>query len=185
MFNYVSDRQKIQTMCDKAVSQYACMLTHCLDRYKTQKKCNEAVDDSLSALKSFLDWLVTSKTIKELHSVLFTADDIFFFDKVSGNATFSRDEISILGVYLNNIKIDVINFDKDDRETIVYFWVVTWHNRLKQHNAFKKHISKELIIVAWHPKRWWDWSMPEDEIKKLNHFLLMKSSIKLLLLFHP
>ena len=72
-----------------------------------------------------------------LHSVLFTADDIFFFDKGSGNATFSRDEISILGVYLNNIKIDVINFDKDDRETIIYFWVVTWHNRLKQHKAFK------------------------------------------------
>ena len=60
-----------------------------------------------------------------LHSVLFTADDIFFFDKGSGNATFSRDEISILGVYLNNINIDVINFDKDDRETIIYFWVVT------------------------------------------------------------
>ena len=85
MFNYVPDRHQTQTMCDKAVSQYAFMLTRCFDRYKTQKKCNEAVDDSLSALKSFLDWLVTSKTIKELHSVLFTADDIFFFDKGSGN----------------------------------------------------------------------------------------------------
>ena len=55
MFNYVPDQHQTQTMCDKAVSQYAFMLTRCFDRYKTQKKCNEAVDDSLSALKSFLD----------------------------------------------------------------------------------------------------------------------------------
>ena len=30
----------------------------------------------------------------------------------------------------------------------------------------KKEISKELIPVAWHRTRWWDWCISEDE--KIN-----------------
>ena len=40
------------------------------------------------------------------------------------------------------------------------------------------------MLVAWHPKRWWDWGVPKDEESKQNRFLLMKSSIKLLVLFY-
>ena len=43
---------------------------------------------------------------------------------------------------------------------------MAWRNRLKQCKAFKKDIRKELIPVAWHPARWWDWCMPEDEKKE-------------------
>ena len=24
---------------------------------------------------------------------------------------------------------------------------------------------------AWHPRRWWDWCMPEDEKKEIKQFL--------------
>ena len=29
-----------------------------------------------------------------------------------------------------------------------------------------KKIEKELMSIAWHPSRWWDWCMPEDEKKR-------------------
>ena len=34
---------------------------------------------------------------------------------------------------------------------------MAWDNRRKQHNACKKDISKELMTVASHPRKWWDW----------------------------
>ena len=27
----------------------------------------------------------------------------------------------------------------------------------------KKELNEELMSVAWHPKRWWDWCVSEDE----------------------
>ena len=27
-------------------------------------------------------------------------------------------------------------------------------------------IDKELLYVGWHPSRWWDWSIPEDDKKE-------------------
>ena len=36
------------------------------------------------------------------------------------------------------------------------------------------------MLVGWHPTRWWDWCMQEDEKKEeINPFLLMKSFTKL------
>ena len=29
-----------------------------------------------------------------------------------------------------------------------------------------KKIRKELMLVAWHPTRWWDWCKSKDEKKK-------------------
>ena len=55
--------------------------------------CIKSVDDFLPALKFVPDWFVSSKLIKNLHSALFTDDDILFFDENSSNFTFSSDEI--------------------------------------------------------------------------------------------
>ena len=44
---------------------------------------------------------------------------------------------------------------------------------------FKKDISKELMPVAWHPTRWQDWCMPEDEKKKKKKKQIQFLSIKL------
>ena len=51
---------------------------------------------------------------------------------------------------------------------------------------FKKDINKELMPVAWHPTRWQDWCMPEDEkkTKKLIQFLLIKLVDNKMLLVH-
>ena len=43
---------------------------------------------------------------------------------------------------------------------------MAWHNRVKQRKVFIKDIRKELMPVAWHPIRWWNWCLPEYEKKK-------------------
>ena len=73
-----------------------------------------------------------------------------------------------LDIYLNDIKHDDVNFDEDDPETIIHVALMAARNTFKWCKEFKKDISKELIFAAWHPTRWWDWCMPEDEKKEVN-----------------
>ena len=40
---------------------------------------------------------------------------------------------------------------------------VNRRNRIKQRQAFKKDISKELMPVPWHPKRSWEWCMQDKK----------------------
>ena len=41
-----------------------------------------------------------------------------------------------------------------------------WHNGYKKRKAQRAKIRKELMPIAWHPSRWWDWCIPEDEKKR-------------------
>ena len=41
-----------------------------------------------------------------------------------------------------------------------------WYDGYKKRNAQKASIKKELMPIAWHPSRYWDWSMSEDEKKE-------------------
>ena len=76
--------------------------------------------------------------------------------------------MGILGVDLININLDDVNIDGDDSEANIHINLMTWYNKLKQWKAFKKYISKELMPLAWHPTRWQDWSLPEDEKKEME-----------------
>ena len=41
-----------------------------------------------------------------------------------------------------------------------------WYDGYEKCKAQKAQIEKELMPIAWHPSRWLDWSVPEDEKKK-------------------
>ena len=69
----------------------------------------------------------------------------YFFDEDSSNVTFPSNEMGILRIDLNNINFDDNNFYQDDPEFIVHVRVMAQRNRLKQREAFKKDIGKELI----------------------------------------
>ena len=40
----------------------------------------------------------------------------------------------------------------------------------KKPKAEKVSIKEELMPIAWHPSRWWDWCGPEDEKKREKKF---------------
>ena len=41
--------------------------------------------------------------------------------------------------------------------------VLRWYKEYKQRKAQKAKIKEELMLVAWHPDRWLNWCVPEDE----------------------
>ena len=44
-----------------------------------------------------------------------------------------------------------------------YDYGVKRYDECKIRKAQKASIKEELIPVAWHPSRWWDWCVPEDK----------------------
>ena len=88
--------------------------------------CDEAVNDSLAAFKLVPDWFVTSKTIKKLFTALYADENILCFNEDSGNVVFFCNEMGILIIDLNNMKLDN-NFYEDDSDTIILVRLLIWH----------------------------------------------------------
>ena len=105
--------------------------------------------------------------IKKLYTDLYADHGLLFFDEDSVDVTFCCKEMGIFGVNLNNVNLDN-NFDEDDPRTIILIRLLAWHRKFKKRRALKKKISKELMPIAWHPRRWWNFCMSEDEKKEVE-----------------
>ena len=79
---------------------------------------------------------------------------------------FNCNEMGILNKDLYNINLDN-NFDEDDPDTIL-IRLLSWHIKFEKHKALKKELTEELMPVAWHHNRWWDWCMSEDQKKEID-----------------
>ena len=44
--------------------------------------------------------------------------------------------------------------------------LIKWYDGYQKRNAQKAKIKEELLPIAWHLSKWWDWYVPEDEEKK-------------------
>ena len=53
---------------------------------------------------------------------------------------------------------DIEYFDEDELDK--------WYNGYQKCKAQKLQIKEELMSIAWHPPRWWDWCVSEDKKKK-------------------
>ena len=102
-------------MCNKAINRYFLvfdstpnryseelfLIVYFPDKYITHKMCDEAVDGFLATLKLIPHWFVTSKMIKEPFTVLYTDENILYFNEDSGNVAFSCNEMDTLKFILN------------------------------------------------------------------------------------
>ena len=46
--------------------------------------------------------------------------------------------------------------------------LITWLDAYIKCKTQKAKIKEELMPVAWHPDRWWNWCVPEHEKKELE-----------------
>ena len=46
--------------------------------------------------------------------------------------------------------------------------LIEWYDGYKVRKAQKASIKEELLPIAWHPSRYWDWCVPEDENKEIE-----------------
>ena len=69
-----------------------------------------------------------------------------------------------VAMYYDNIEYcDDDDGDDDDDDEDNFF---KWYDGYKKQKAQKASIKEELMPIAWHPSRWWDWCVPEDEKKE-------------------
>ena len=167
VFCSIPDKYKTQEICNLAVSLYFPFIVYCPYKYITEEMCDEAVDNSLVALKLIPDWFVASKMIKKLFTALYAEENILYVNKDSGDAVFNCNETCILNIDLNNISLDN-NFDEDDPDKIIFVRRLCWRIKFEKRKELKKKIDKELMPVAWHPNRWWNFRVSEDEKKEIE-----------------
>ena len=136
------------------------MLKYYPDRYKIQEISDKTVDTGLPVLKFVPDWLVTSNMIEKLGNVIFSNYDVVFGGMDSVWYCYILNNMNLN----NNINLDDDKFDYYDSETIDHLRFMAWWKTYKHHNHGKR-IIKELMSAAWHPTRWWEWSMTEYEQK--------------------
>ena len=61
--------------------------------------------------------------------------------------------------------------------------LIKWYEGYKKQKTQEAQIKEELLPIAWHPSRYWDWCMSEDEKKERKIFfghLICVLSIRLL-----
>ena len=75
--------------------------------------------------------------------------------------------MGILNIDLNNVNLGN-NFDKDDPGTIIHIRLFAWHIKFEKCETLKIMISEELMPIAWHPERWWNFCMSGDEEKEIK-----------------
>ena len=147
------------------------MLKYFLDKYKSEEMCKEAVDACLPLLKFIHDRFVKKKVLKDLDNAVFFNDTLVFVNADSDDVTLFSDDMGLVNVDLNNISLGDDNLPSADPESIIHIRFMAWCSKYKHCKTCKKEISKKLMLVAWNPKRWDNWCMPEDKKKEIKPFL--------------
>ena len=101
---------------------------------------------------------------EKFHDALNANDGVF--DKDFSKVTFFANQMGILRVDLDKINLNNYNnFQEGNPDTIVHAKSLAWHNKFEKRKEFKENLSEELMPVAWHPAKLWDWCLSEDEKK--------------------
>ena len=152
---FVPDCHKTQGMCDKVVSEDSFQLKYCHDKYETQETCNKSVDDFLSGLKLFLICFIPGLLqVKWLKNFLLFYMEIMIYSilmKIQVMSILSYNQMRILSKDLN-----------------INVWLLAWHIKFEKCKAFKKELNEELLLIARHPKKWWNFCITENYTWRLD-----------------
>ena len=132
-------------MYNEAVRNNPYALRNVPDHFKTREMCEKALEKD-----PFILWTVPDRyNIQEM------------CDKTVKKVSWSLEYVPDWFVKQEQIKLwrDDDDHCNDDR-------LIKWYEDYKKRKAQKAKIKKELIPFTWHPSRWWDWCMSEEEEKK-------------------
>ena len=159
-----------QEMCKKAVAHNKYTLKYIPDCFITQEMCDVVMHVRLAVFFLVPD---QSKTYEmcikalevdpwQLHDVPdhFKTQDMC--DKAVKDDPYSLQFVPDWFVTQQQLKIwhdDDDDYCNDDE-------MIRWYHGCQKRKAQKAQIKKELMPIAWHPTRWWNWCMSEDEKKE-------------------
>ena len=139
---FVSDHLKAQGMCERAVENEPDALEFVPDHFKTQEMCERIIEKGPWEL----NFIPNHLKMKEMC--------VRAAEKYPQIVEFVPDWLVMQG----QVKIwhNHNYYSKDDD-------LIKWHDGYQKRKVQKAQIKEELIFIAWHPSRWWDWCMSEDE----------------------
>ena len=140
MLEVVPDYFKMQEMCNDVVKKRPWQLKYVPDYFKTQEICNDVVETVSWALEYVPDRLKTQKIC----------------DDAARKGFFLRD---VPEWFVAQQQLKILQYDSYNNDLIECF------DGYKKRKAQKDSIKEELMHITWHPSRWWDWCVPEDEKK--------------------
>ena len=172
----IHDHFKTQRMCDEAVRNIPCMMLFVIDHLKTMEICNEIMRIMPEALHRIPDRFKTQEMCKKaveadpsnLKIVLGHFKSQEMCDKALRDDPFSLQYVPVWFVTREGLYMWYDDYYDGD------YWVddddkfFNWYNGYQKRKAQKAQIKKELLPIAWHPLRWWDWCMPEHEKKEIQ-----------------
>ena len=146
---YVPDKLKTQEMCERAVEKNPGCLKHVPDHFKAQEMCIKAVKKEVESLEHVPNHCKAGEMCKrateaDLYTLVFCPDWFVTQEQIKS--------------WYDN--------DYDDEAP-------GWYEGYQKRKTQKEQIKKELMPIAWHPSRWWDWCIPEDEKKKTEKLFLI------------
>ena len=146
---YVPDHFKTQEMCNEAVRNKLCRLLFVPDHFWTQEMRNEIMRTKPDAFhhipNQFKPQEMCEKVVKDDSSSLEHVPDWFV----------TRKWVDVW--YDNYYGNDGDHWDVDEEK---YFQMLNGYNKRKTQKA---SIKEEFLTIVWHPSRYWDWCVPEDE----------------------
>ena len=120
-------------------------LHHIPDRFKTQEMCNKAVEKDPWQLKDVPNHFKTEEMCNKA-----VRHYLFFLQFVPD-------------WFATQQQIDVWH---DEDYVYNYNEMIKWCDGYKKRKVQKSKIKEELLPIVWHPSKWWDWCIPEDEKKE-------------------
>ena len=169
LLGHFPDHLKAEGMCREAVLRDSYTLGYAPDHFKMQGMCGEPVHNNPYAFEYVTDHFKTEKICKDV-----VRKESWSLEYVSDR--FKTQEI------LRSIKAL-----REDHGYLIHVpeWFVVskkmWHQGLddeewykgyKKRKAQKASIKEELIPIAWHPSRWYDCCISEDEKKETEKWFL-------------
>ena len=142
-----------------------CSLEPTPDELKTQKMCKKSVKDDLEALEYVPDHFKAKKMCSsavriELCSLAYVPDH-FKTQKRCGKAV--KDNPSFLQFVSDwFVTQQQLKIWHDDDYYNDGYELIDWYKDCQKRKSQKAQIKKELMPIAWHPSRWWNWCMSED-----------------------
>ena len=161
---FVPDQFKTQKMWNKTVQIYPWALKNVPDHYKTQEMCNEAVQSDNEVLECDPDQYKTqemcNEAVEKKPRVLKFVPDQFVTQEMWHKAVKKKPEI--------------LRFIHDQFVNHEYFHdvLITWRDAYIKRKAQRAKIKEELMPIACHPDRWWNWCVPQHEKKELEIYFV-------------
>ena len=169
---YVPDHLITEEMCNEAVRNNPYTLQYVPDHLKTQGMCKGAMHVNPALFFLVPDYLKTEEMCEGAAEIV----KIWSWQLGDVPDRFKTRDMRKKAVEKDPRMLKYIPYWFVIRE-LVTMWhdyddhcnddkFIEWYEGYKKRRAQRVKIEKELISIAWHPSRCWNWYVPEDEKKE-------------------